>query len=239
MAFRTVTGQFFRAGSLPWAGGEVWFTLQAGSYSASAHYPRDSIKAIADLDGRISVSLWVNEEGQLPTHWLCRQPSGESFLFSVPAGAAPISIEALRALGNPPLPPSPGLGAQLSALIDAHNTNPVAHANLSGAGLTWLPTGIDAVAEVGKLHYWQAATLINLQLPIGVDPGKRFGVVNGGAAARITQVAGQQILIGDLTTTPGIQGRIESINLGDWAEFAYAGAGLWIGKIEAGYLEIL
>jgi hypothetical protein len=81
MAFRVVTGQFFRAGTIPWVGGEVWFTLQKGSYSVDAHYPGDSIKLLTDANGRVSVNLWITDEAQATTNWLCRQSSGEAFKF--------------------------------------------------------------------------------------------------------------------------------------------------------------
>jgi hypothetical protein len=134
MAFRTVTGQFFRAGTTPWVDGEVWFTLQKGSYSVDAHYPADSLKVRTDANGRISVDLWISGEAQATTNWLCRQPSGETFKFGVPAGVGSIALEDLRALGSPPVVPAPNLSALIDSRIAAHNADTGAHPGLGGGG---------------------------------------------------------------------------------------------------------
>ncbi len=134
MAFRTVTGQFFKAGTMPWADAEVWFTLQKGSYSVDAHYPADSLKVRTDVNGRISVDLWISEEAQSTTNWLCRQPSGETFKFGVPAGVGPIALEDLRALGSPPVVASPSMSALIDSRIAAHNADTGAHPGLGGGG---------------------------------------------------------------------------------------------------------
>jgi hypothetical protein len=134
MALRTVTGQFMRAGHTPWAFAEVWFTLQKGSYSLLAHYPADSLKAVTDANGRFEVGLWISEEAQSRTHWLCRQPNGETFKFGVPAGIGAISIEALRALGSPPVVASPSLSGLIDSRIAQHNADGLAHVGLGGGG---------------------------------------------------------------------------------------------------------
>jgi hypothetical protein len=134
MGYRVVTGQFFRAGTTPWVNGEVWFTLQKGSYSAAAHYPADSLKLLTDADGRVLANLWISDEAQAATNWLCRQPSGETFKFGVPAGVGPIALEDLRALGAPPVVASPSMSALIDSRIAAHNADTGAHPGLGGGG---------------------------------------------------------------------------------------------------------
>jgi hypothetical protein len=129
MDTRQVTGQIFRPDSSPWVEADVWFTLFAGSYTANRHYPKDSFRFKTDADGNFVANLWPNEAGNTSTYWICRLPSGEVFNFSLPVGDTPISIELLRSIGVPPVPPDPNLGAQLSALISEHNSDPEAHLN--------------------------------------------------------------------------------------------------------------
>jgi hypothetical protein len=164
MAFRTVTGQFFKAGTMPWADAEVWFTLQKGSYSVEAHYPADSLKVRTDVNGRISVDLWISEEAQSTTNWLCRQPSGETFKFGVPAGVGSIALEDLRAIGSPPVVPTPNLSALIDSRIAAHNADAAAHPGLGGGGpgaVTLLVTQTDLVGS--------KAVLLHSLGTIGVD----------------------------------------------------------------------
>jgi hypothetical protein len=242
MAFRTVTGQFFKAGTMPWADAEVWFTLQKGSYSVDAHYPADSLKVRTDANGRISVDLWISEEAQSTTNWLCRQPSGETFKFGVPAGVGPIALEDLRAIGSPPVVPTPNLSALIDSRIAAHNADAAAHPGLGGGGpgggLVSVPITSDAVAAPGNLYLAATPSILALSLPPISADGDSFGFINRGAGTvRVTQLADQKIVVGDEATTIGITGRISSFNYGDWVEFLY-GDSIWWASIKSGYLEV-
>jgi hypothetical protein len=241
MAFRIVTGQFFRAGMTPWADAEVWFTLQKGSYSTSAHYPADSVKATTDVDGKFEASLWITDEAQITTNWLCRQPSGETFKFGVPAGVGPISLEDLRAIGSPPVVPTPNLSALIDSRIAAHNADAAAHPGLGGGGPSGLASVLitsDAGATPGHLYLAATPSILALSLPPIAADGDSFGFVNRGAGTiRVVQLAGQQIVVGDEVTTIGVTGRISSFNYGDWVEFFY-GDSIWWASIKSGYLEV-
>jgi hypothetical protein len=152
MATRPVTINVFRpGGGEPWVGGVVEFTLVKGGYSSLAHYPKEAISATVPPSGLVEVDLWVNEESQIPTQWRARLPSGETAVFSVPPGTTPIAVEILRAIGDTPTTQIPSVTAQLEALIQIHNSDPIAHPGLGGGGpggpggglttLTYSPSG--------------------------------------------------------------------------------------------------
>jgi hypothetical protein len=135
MATRPVTINVFRpGGGEPWVGGVVEFTLVKGGYSPLAHYPKEAISATVPPSGLVEVDLWVNEESQIPTQWRARLPSGETAVFSVPPGTTPIAVEILRAIGDTPTTQIPSVTAQLEALIQIHNADPIAHPGLGGGG---------------------------------------------------------------------------------------------------------
>ncbi len=243
MAFRTVTGQFFKAGTMPWADAEVWFTLQKGSYSVSAHYPTDSLKVRTDVNGRIAVDLWISEEAQSTTNWLCRQPSGETFKFGVPAGVGQIALEDLRALGSPPVVASPSLSALIDSRIAQHNADTGAHPGLGGGGpgggLVGIPITVDTVAIPGALYFAASPSILSISLPLTSTDGDSFGFINRGAGTiRVTQAIDQQIVVGDEATTIGVTGRISSFTYGDWVEFFYSDQ-IWWAAIKSGYLEVI
>lgn len=126
MTDRVVTATILRADNSPWVGGVVSFLLDKGSYTASEEHPRDLKKATTDNAGQISISLWVNSEGIIPTKWICTHPSGESFEFVLPAGISPVNLSWLRSQ-NATLPPSSGTENIIATLIAAHNQDANAH----------------------------------------------------------------------------------------------------------------
>lgn len=242
MAFRTVTGQFFKAGTMPWADAEVWFTLQKGSYSVDAHYPADSLKVRTDANGRISVDLWISEEARTTTNWLCRQPSGETFKFGVPAGVGAISIEDLRALGSPSQPATPSLSDLIDNRIAIHNASTSAHPGLGGGGpgsLGAVSVTVDTAAVAGALYFADSPTILSIELPATATDGDSFGFINqGSGTVRVTQQIGQQIIVGDQSTTIGVTGRVSSFAYGDWVELFYFDQ-VWWASIKSGYLEVI
>ena len=124
MARRTVTIDLRQLTDAPWAAGDtVKFILQRNSYVATATYPASSVAVALNNQGRASTDLWCNAEGLKPARYVCELPSGESFPFTLPAGAGAISVEGLRGLETEPYTPSSAvlfqalLEAQLDALL--------------------------------------------------------------------------------------------------------------------------
>lgn len=104
-----------RPDGTPWAEAVVAFTLLPGSYLAGSTFPSATVTATAGADGRLSVGLWVNAAGLSDCVYLCRLPSRESFTFTLPAGAGPADLSALRTDGDAPVPTTTA-----QSLIDAH-----------------------------------------------------------------------------------------------------------------------
>ena len=96
MAVRVVTGVIKRPDNSAWRGGAVRFRLTPDTFRASPAetYPEESVVAVADASGNISVSLVsgadVVYEVTLPG------PNGDQFFVAVPDGSA-TTLEALRA----------------------------------------------------------------------------------------------------------------------------------------------
>jgi hypothetical protein len=118
----------------PLPGAVVHFTLDRGSYTIDAQYPRHTIKIVADALGKISTPLWIDSAGLVPTRWIARMPSGESWRFSIPIGTVTDTLENLIANSTPLPPPGSALAATLRALLAQHNADSNAHPGLVGGG---------------------------------------------------------------------------------------------------------
>ena len=82
-------------------------------------------------------------------------------------------------------------------------------------GLQWVQIQSSQSAQAGFGYFVNANSLCSIALPASSTVGSRFIVRREGSANwRITQGVGQQILAGDLATTTGVTGRVESLELG-------------------------
>lgn len=85
-----------------------------------------------------------------------------------------------------------------------------------------------------------AVTLTLLNLPVVASVGDRIIVVRDGPANwRITQGVGQQMRVGNMLTTPGITGCIESTDLGDEIEATCLSPNYWSVNIFNGNIEVI
>lgn len=118
---RTVTGHLEHPNTLPWVNAIVTFTLQSYGYTDSTVYPQDVVEAETDEFGNFQAELWENQSGSIPTHYVCRLPSGEQVSFVLPEGSAELSLSQIFSLSIPA--PTPIVETQLSiieSLIDSH-----------------------------------------------------------------------------------------------------------------------
>ncbi len=91
----------------------------------------------------------------------------------------------------------------------------------------------------GYLYYVDTPSLVSLLLPANPANGDSWGFINNsGGTVRVTQNTGDQIVVGDLQTTPGITGRITSVVQGDWVEFRRV-SNKWRGYVKSGYIEVV
>lgn len=112
----------------PVPGAVVYFTIDRGTYTEDAQYPRASVRVVADGAGRISADLWVDSTGLVTTNWVVRFESGGNWRFSIPPGIPTATLEYL--LGLVATPPD----QSIAAAIAIHNADPFAHPGLGGGG---------------------------------------------------------------------------------------------------------
>jgi len=115
MATRTVIGTIRTPDGVGRPGATVRFQLIPGSFTATDQYPSSIVTTKTGVDGALSVTLWTNEEGDAASEYICTLPSalapggeqtaGETFHFTLPAGAADIELSVLRAAGSTPYDP--------------------------------------------------------------------------------------------------------------------------------------
>ena len=79
-----------------WAGAAVEFELERSSYDDSAQYPMHVVRAVADENGEIALTLWINEEALRPSRYICTMPDGCQFRFTLPEGVGDADLAALR-----------------------------------------------------------------------------------------------------------------------------------------------
>jgi hypothetical protein len=97
MATRTITTRILKGDETPWKYAQIYFRLKNDTYTDTAQFPVNGsqISAIANEYGRVTVSLWVNTEGDLPTGWICTLPSGKEYIFNIPPGSSAIEMSTL------------------------------------------------------------------------------------------------------------------------------------------------
>lgn len=115
---RTVRGTIFRPDDTPWPSAKISFQLTPGSFTATTQYPGATQFVDTNSEGKFSISLWTNEEGDKASRYLCRLPSNESFSFTLPAGTESIELSLLRTAGVTPSDPQyPTLVTYVQGLV--------------------------------------------------------------------------------------------------------------------------
>ena len=89
----------------------------------------------------------------------------------------------------------------------------------SGGGITWTVISANQTAAVGNGYFCNKASALSLALPASSNVGDIIEVTNENVALGviITQIAGQQILLGNSSgsTTVGVTGTLSSSQVGD------------------------
>lgn len=87
--------------------------------------------------------------------------------------------------------------------------------------LTWSVITADQAITVSNGYICNKAGLLTLTLPASPTAGQTFAVtgINTAVGIRIAQNANQQIFMGTSSTTIGITGYVESLNIRDSAQF--------------------
>lgn len=94
------------------------------------------------------------------------------------------------------------------------------------------------MAQTGYLYYANSPSLLTIQLPPLAIDQDRWSLINSGTATvRVSQAAGQVVVVGDTSTTAGVTGRITSYTQGDWIEFYYV-SNKWYAEIKVGFVEV-
>lgn len=107
-----------------------------------------------------------------------------------------------------------------------------------GEGLNTIVLTQSSTATKGNIYYANSLSIISLQLPTSAALGDTFELINSGAGTvRVTQGAGQFVTVGDLSTTTGATGRIDSTTQGDWLEFRYLDR--WYCTVKNGFIEVI
>lgn len=100
---RIVTGTIHHPDERPWKYAKIVFSLQPGSFSSRSqtNYPEDKVLVRTDEEGKFSVGLWTNVEGETPTQYTCTLPNDKTFNFTLDFGS-PIDLVDLRATAQEP-----------------------------------------------------------------------------------------------------------------------------------------
>jgi hypothetical protein len=243
---RVVTMHQDHSDGTPWAGGVVTVTLESFCYTSLAIYPAGSIKITLDANGEASQPLIANGGATNASRIRWDLPNGDTFWVQIPAGNTPITLSALRALAEVPLPPSVPPTYQspptvplsaLEGLIAAHNSDTGAHPGgiASGGGggggsSAWASiSGSQALAGNQK-YLASGLSLQLLALPSNaqVSNGNTISIALDGTSFRVTQDVGQSIVVGGQSTTVGVTGSIGSTRQGDMLTIEYLGSGRWV-----------
>jgi hypothetical protein len=109
------------------------------------------------------------------------------------------------------------------------------------AGFAWNTYTTSQILEDSNGYMANSAGLLKFALPTTSSVGDTYQIIamdTGGWM--ITQSAGQQIRIGNTTTTSGVVGSVSSSNQGDWIQLVCSVADLsWIGSIIQGNATVV
>lgn len=152
-------------------------------------------------------------------------------------GAATNGQIPIGSTGNDPVLASisPGVGISIGTGPGSITISAV------GGGFTWALRTTNVTLSPGVAYQVSSgALLIALPSTVSASIGDTYQVVLlGGTSWTITQAAGQQIRVGNATTTLGVGGSLSSNAQGDWIELVYSAAGLWVGTARQGNINIV
>jgi hypothetical protein len=168
---RVVTMHQDHSDGTPWAGGVVTVTLESFCYTSLAIYPAGSIKITLDANGEASQPLIANGGATNASRIRWDLPNGDTFWVQIPAGNTPITLSALRALAEVPLPPSvpptyqspptvplSAVQGVVDAAVSAHNLDTAAHPNgIAGGGAGGSIDDFELVALAGYPAHFKEA----------------------------------------------------------------------------------
>jgi hypothetical protein len=110
---------------------------------------------------------------------------------------------------------------------------------IAGSGLSWTITGADTEMAVNYGYVCNSFSLQRMKLPAVAVVGDRVVVMSGSPTLfRVEQREGQSILFGDIPTTVGITGRIDSLHPGAGIELTFVGSSRWAVKDSNGNFEV-
>jgi hypothetical protein len=192
--YREVTETIRKPDGSPWAGASVLFTLRPGSQVDDEQFPRHTFHGKIDADGLLKASdgvspleLWANDEGELSSEYFAELPSGETFIFILPAGVGPISLSTLRAAYVGPSDPNYTslLEAALSQIIVGLTMSGTAAAGklaraTSPSAVAWSDFTIANTFAAGEIAYASAANAIT---PLAKGTARQVLQMNAGATA--------------------------------------------------------
>ena len=123
MATRTIVGKIYNLLDQPVQGATIKFILNPSGYISDKEYENSSTEITTDPFGNWSVNLWDNSESLTPTDYICFEPNGSRFTFSLDPGISTLTYAQIRSLGTPisipPSVPSASLLTYISSQIAA------------------------------------------------------------------------------------------------------------------------
>lgn len=108
------------------------------------------------------------------------------------------------------------------------------------AGMNWQVVTTDQTGTDNTGYIVDTAGNVNVALPATSSIGDTFEVNSIGAGTfTITQAAGQQVVVGSLTTTLGAAGTIVGTGIGNWIQLTcYQANNLWIASVKQGSVVV-
>lgn len=139
--------------------------------------------------------------------------------------------------GNPPTLATLTAGAGI-AIANGAGTITITSID---TGLEWTVIAANTVAASGNGYFTNGGGMLSITLPAVSAVGDTFEVAAMAATGwRIVQGGGQQIRVGNLTTTLGVGGALISIQQGDWITLVCNVANTsWMCKVEQGNVTVV
>jgi hypothetical protein len=86
----------------------------------------------------------------------------------------------------------------------------------------WIEISQSGSTQVNRKYMVAGNTLTLLSLPAAANMGDRILFYNAiPSGFRIVQSIGEQIQVGNISTTLGVSGKVESLKIGDWIELTW------------------